>query len=60
MGHLSIQHTKLNQINITKQIFRVFQIAVKGRGGGGGVNSPQWGKRIEHFAGGIFDQAVRT
>ena len=36
MGHLSIQHTKLNQIIITKQIFRVFQIAVKGRGGGGG------------------------
>ena len=59
MGHLSIQHTKLNQIIITKQIFRVFQIAVKGRGGGG-VNSPQWGTRIEHFAGGIFDQAVRT
>ena len=34
MGHLSIQHTKLNQIIITKQIFRVFQIAV-GEGGGG-------------------------
>ena len=58
MGHLSIQHTKLNQIIITKQIFRVFQIAVGE--GGRGVNSPQWGKGIEHFAGGIFDQAVRT
>ena len=39
MGHLSIQHTKLNQIIITKQIFRVFQIAV-GEGGGGGKFSP--------------------
>ena len=37
MGHLSIQHTKLNQIIITKQIFRVFQIAV---GEGGGKFSP--------------------
>ena len=40
MGHLSIQHTKLNQVIITKQIFRVFQIAVKGRGGGGGQFCP--------------------
>ena len=59
MGHLSIQHTKFNQVIITKQIFRVFRIAVKGRGGGGGKFCPL-GKGIEHFAGGIFCQAVRT